>query len=716
MSKRTAKKSSQSNPLLAEIAELRQRLEEAEETVRAIQTGGVDALVVQEAQGSRVYTLEGADRPYRLLVEQMQQGAVTLDADGTILYSNLRFTEMVGRPQPELIGLALAETIVPDERGVYHELLNKAQTGSSEGEITVYRPDGDRVAAFITLNVLPPDSGAALGALITDLTAQKHQEKLTTAYEALQTSERRFRALVETSAQIVWTADAAGIVVEDSPSWRAFTGQTYDQWMNAGWLAALHPEDRDRVASLWAEAVEQKMPIDTEYRIRHISGEWRWTSCRAAPVLNSDESARGWVAMNIDITERLRIQEKREELLAMEQRARAEAEEANRMKDEFLATVSHELRTPLNAILGWANILRSGRLSAETAAAALDTIERNSRAQKQLIEDLLDVSAITTGKVRLDVQLMNALSPIEAAIDALEPAAAAKGIRLQKLLDTGTGVISGDANRLQQVVWNLLSNAIKFTPRDGRVQVRLERVDSHIEIIVTDTGIGIKPDFLPYVFDRFRQADATRTRSHGGLGLGLAIVRHLVELHGGEVRADSHGEGYGATFTVKLPLTPVYDRKDFEKRAHPDAIASDYLAEVECPDRLDGLKVLVVDDEQDTCDLLKMMLERCGAEITIATSAGSALEAMGQTSFDLILSDVGMPGTDGYELMQMIRNLPAERGGRTPAIALTAYARAQDRLRAFRAGYEMHVPKPIEYAELVTVMASLAGRNNNGSR
>jgi PAS domain S-box-containing protein len=701
-------KNSSHEPLVAEITELRLRLAEAEETLHAIQTGAVDALVIHESQGHRIYTLESADRPYRLLVEQMQQGAITLDREGSILYANARFAEMLDKPQRELVGMALAETITPGDRFRFETLLRAAQSGASQGEMYLQRADGSLLPALITINVLPADSGAALGGLITDLTAQKHQERLTSAFQALQTSEARFRSLVETSAQIVWTADAGGMIVEDSPSWRAFTGQTYEQLASKGWLDALHTEDRDRIAALWLDAVRGKIPVDTEYRIRHISGEWRWTSCRAVPVLSPDGSARGWVGMNSDITERIHIQEEREKLLVLERTAREDAEAANRMKDEFLATVSHELRTPLSAVLGWANMLRTRHISGEKIEAALETIERNARAQKQLIEDLLDVSGIITGKVRLDVRPIDPTMPIEAALDALQPAAEAKGVRVQRVMDTGIGAISGDPDRLQQVIWNLLSNAIKFTPRGGRVQVRLERVDSHVEVVVSDTGSGIKPEFLPFVFDRFRQADATRTRAHGGLGLGLAIVRHIVELHGGEVRVDSQGEGKGATFMVSLPLIPVYERQSSEERVHPRAGES--LTEIECPDRLDGLRVLAVDDEADTCDLLKAMLERCGAAVTTATSAKLAFDAVQRDRFDLIISDIGMPGVDGYELIQMIRNLPPDIGGRTPAIALTAYARTEDRLRAFRAGYEMHVPKPIEYAELVTVMASLAGR------
>jgi PAS domain S-box-containing protein len=397
-----------------------------------------------------------------------------------------------------------------------------------------------------------------------------------------------------------------------------------------------------------------------------------------------------------------------EQVAEEKERLYIEAQESSRLKDEFLATVSHELRTPLTAILGWAHMLRTGQFSGDSATKAFETIERNARAQAQLIDDLLDVSRIITGKLRIDVRPVDPNSFIEAAIESVKPAAEAKGVRVQRIMDTGVVTVSGDPVRLQQIVWNLLSNAIKFTPRGGRVQVRLERINSHIEIGVSDSGAGITPEFLPYVFDRFRQADGRTTRQHGGLGLGLSIVRHLVELHGGTVRAESHGEGQGATFTVLLPVAPVYQSSDQERRVHP--AARDTLPSYDCPERLDGLKVLVVDDEPDTRDLLKAGLGQCGAQVTVVGSASEALEAIGNDVPDLLISDIGMPEEDGYELIRRVRELPADDGGKVPAIALTAYARVEDRMQALRAGYQMHVPKPVELAELVAVAASLVQR------
>ncbi len=385
-----------------------------------------------------------------------------------------------------------------------------------------------------------------------------------------------------------------------------------------------------------------------------------------------------------------------------------QAEESSRLKEEFLATISHELRTPLSAILGWTRMLRLGQLSAEDHAKALDTIERNARAQAQLIDDLLDVSRIITGKLRMDVRPSDPNGFIDAAVEAVRPAAEAKGVRVQKVMDTGAVSIPGDPVRLQQVVWNLLSNAIKFTPRGGRVQIRSERVNSHLDIVVSDTGQGISPDFLPHVFDRFRQADQKTSRQHGGMGLGLAIVRHLVELHGGTVQASSAGPGEGATFTVQLPISPIYQVDATGGRVHPGA--RDLLPTNESTDRLDGLIILIVDDEPDTRELLRQGLEYCGATVRVAESAAEALKALANEVPDILISDIGMPNVDGYDLIRQVRTLQTEEGRRVAAIALTAYTRVEDRLHALRAGYDMHVPKPVELTELCAVSASLTRR------
>lgn len=395
----------------------------------------------------------------------------------------------------------------------------------------------------------------------------------------------------------------------------------------------------------------------------------------------------------------------KDELLVREQEARASAEAANRAKDEFLSILSHELRTPLNAMLGWSQLLRSQKLNEATRSRGLEAIERNARGQANLIEDLLDISRIITGKLRLHVRPIELVPVIEAAIDTVRPAADAKNVRIQSVLDPLAGPVSGDSERLQQVVWNLLANAIKFTPKGGRVQVRLERVNSHVEIIVSDTGQGISADFLPYIFERFKQADSTHTRSHGGLGLGLAIVRHLVELHGGSVQAQSPGEGQGSTFVVQLPLTAVLNTNESE-RVHPTVsgeVSFDYAP------TLSGLKILLVDDEADARDLLATVLQECEALVTTVASVAEAIAAIEQFQPDILVSDIGMPGEDGYSLISRIRAMETHNGGRIPAVALTAYARVEDRTRALAAGFQMHIAKPVNPTELVAVIANLAG-------
>ncbi len=400
-----------------------------------------------------------------------------------------------------------------------------------------------------------------------------------------------------------------------------------------------------------------------------------------------------------DVTER-------EQLLAREQAARAQAEQASRMKDEFLATISHELRTPLNAILGWAHILRLGHLDESKAQHAAEVVERNARTQAQMIEDLLDVSRIIAGKLRLDVRPVMPAVPIEAAMESVSPMAEAKGVRLHSILDQHAGPISGDPGRLQQVVWNLLVNAIKFTPRGGRAEIRLERVDSNVEIIVTDSGEGMLPQFLPHVFDRFSQADASSARTTGGLGLGLAIVRHLVELHGGRVAADSPGKGRGATFTVKLPLRPILPRDDQEPSTQSAGKTGGQLSPSTVPN-LQGARVLVVDDEADTRGLLREVLERCGAHVRDVGSAHEALEHIKEWRPMVIVSDIGMPGEDGYALIRQVREWERGVGAWTPAVALTAYARGEDRMKALAAGYQVHAAKPIDPMEFAFVVAGV---------
>lgn len=404
--------------------------------------------------------------------------------------------------------------------------------------------------------------------------------------------------------------------------------------------------------------------------------------------------------------------EERSRLLAAERGARVELERVSLVKDEFLATLSHELRTPLNAVLGWADVLLSAPIDEATARRGLEAIARNARAQAELIDDLLDMNRIVSGQLRLDLQQIEIAAAIQAAIDSVRPSADAKSIAIRATIDPNAGPVSGDPHRLHQVMWNLLTNAVKFTPKAGKIDVLLQQVSSHIEITVHDTGMGISADFLPYLFERFRQEDSSTTRKHGGLGLGLSIVKQLVELHGGTVTADSPGEGKGATFVVCLPLRAVREVAD-ATRAHPTTRS---LSSVPGPEvSLAKIRVLVVDDDADARDLVELVLTQAGAEVITASSAGDGLALVQADPPDVIVSDIGMPERDGYEFIRDVRTLASTKGGSIPAIAITAFARSQDRTRAMIAGFQAHVAKPIESAELVAAIRSLA-RHSGGRR
>ena len=428
---------------------------------------------------------------------------------------------------------------------------------------------------------------------------------------------------------------------------------------------------------------------------------------------DADGTLVGFSKLMRDVTDRWRADEERRHLLEQERQARAAAEEANRLKEEFLATLSHELRTPLNAIVGWTQILRTGsrrgNLAPDDLGEGLTIIDRNARAQTQIIEDILDMSRVVSGKLRLDVQRVDLAAVVRAGVDTVQPAASARGVGLRAILDPNAGLVGGDPSRLHQVFWNLLSNAVKFTPKGGQVQVLLERVNSHVEVSVTDTGTGIDPAFLPHVFDRFRQADASTTRRHGGLGLGLAIVKQLVELHGGSVRAKSPGNGQGSTFTVTLPLTAVdADPKPLTEPVDRPTPEEPRVAEPSASVPLAGVTVLVVDDEPDARRVVQRMLESSGAVVEAAGSAAEAIERLRSRVPAVLVSDVGMPDEDGYSLIRRVRALPPAQGGQVHAAALTAYARTADRVQALEAGFQMHLTKPVDPAELIATVAALA--------
>jgi signal transduction histidine kinase/ActR/RegA family two-component response regulator len=489
----------------------------------------------------------------------------------------------------------------------------------------------------------------------------------------------------------------AGIVIAEAPSGRLLLANELASALldrdPATIVAPDHPLGR---------ALSGELVLEEELPVVRRDGQVRTLLISAAPVYDDLHQRVAGVASLIDISDRKGVEAERLALLARAEAARGDAESASRAKDEFLAIVSHELRNPLNAMLGWTRMLRGGALAEDRARAALETIERNAVHQAQLIEDLLDVSRVISGKLALDVKTVTFGRVIEAAIDSARPAIEAKGLRLSVVLDSDA-VLAGDAGRLQQVVWNLLTNATKFTSRGGTIRVVLRRDGSQLELDVTDTGQGIDASFLAHVFDRFKQADPSTTRQHGGLGLGLAIAKNLIEMHGGTIEARSAGLGQGASFLVRVPIAATHRADGAEQPVR----AVEPQEAFECPPELEGLRILVVDDERDAREMVAAVLTHCGAGVVTAATASVALETLERDRPDVLLSDIGMPEEDGYSLMRRIRALPRSRGGATPAACLTGYTTTEDRRRALGAGFNMHLAKPVEPSELIAVVANL---------
>jgi PAS domain S-box-containing protein len=534
---------------------------------------------------------------------------------------------------------------------------------------------------------------------------------------------RRLAAIVDSSDDAIVGKDLNSIITSWNKGAERIFGYSAEEMIGTS-IMRLIPPDRQAEEEEILSRIRRGERYDHFETIRVTKdGRQLHVSLAISPVKDANGYVVGASKIARDITER-KLAEKaleearkaaeaanaeRERLLENERAARSEAERVNRMKDEFLATLSHELRTPLNAVLGWATTLRSGSPRIHELGEGLEVIERNARAQAQIIDDLLDMSRIISGKVRLDVQRVDLPTILSEAVETVRNAATAKGVRLLAVIDSLNAPISGDPNRLQQVFWNLFNNAIKFTPKGGRVQVLLERVDSHVEVSVIDTGEGISPEFLPYIFNRFEQADPSTTRHHGGLGLGLAIVKHLVELHGGSVRAKSGGTGKGATFIVSFPLIPVHPPPVEEGRGDPQSQRNlPLLPEVSLKD----LNVLVIDDEPDARNLLKMLLKSAGASVYLAQSAEEGMEHLVSKSVDVLICDIGMPDEDGYTFVRRVRALADPEKSEVAAVALTAYARLEDRTAAIRAGFQNHLPKPVEPAELLAVVHSLATRRS----
>ncbi|MBA2493821.1 MAG: CHASE3 domain-containing protein [Acidobacteria bacterium] len=521
-------------------------------------------------------------------------------------------------------------------------------------------------------------------------------------------SEHRRRIALEAGSLGTWTLDPKTDKAEIDERSLLLFGLSAEEFdgTRAKAFSRIHEEDLPTAQDLFQKTLRDRVNFNAEFRILMADGAIRWSHCTGQPLLDENGEVIQIIGNCRDITPHKETERERERLLKREQAARKDAEIANRLRDEFLATVSHELRAPLNSILGWGRLLEKGNLDGATTKKAINTIVRNAESQNRLIEDLLDVSRIISGKLRLEVITIKPINIVESALETVRPAAEAKGITLEVKDEGDVSHISGDPNRLQQVIWNLLSNAIKFTPNDGRVTLEIERCDDFVEIRIKDTGVGIKEEFLPHVFERFRQADASGIRKFGGLGLGLAIVRHITEMHGGTVNVFSEGEGKGSTFIVKLPLITSPNEDESEAELARKSLISENTPEIS----LDGLLILVVDDEEDTRQLLVQSLTFHGATVISANSAKEALSEIEKKNPDVLVSDIGMPDEDGYSLIRKVRALPDERQRNIPAIALTAFTRSQDRMRALASGYQNHVSKPVEPDELATVIASLTGR------
>jgi PAS domain S-box-containing protein len=633
------------------------------------------------------------------IIESSDDAIIGKNLNGIIQSWNAGAQRLFGWTPEEAIGKPITIIIPLDRLEEEHQILARLRKGERVDHFETIRiaKDGRYVHISVTISPIRNREGNIVGA-----------SKIARDITAVREYERQLTDLVENATVGLHAVGPDGIILWANRHELEMLGYTLDEYVGQH-ISEFHTDQSVSSDILMRLGRAEKLH-NYPAKLRCKDGSIRSVLISSCARFENGRFKNTQCFTN-DVTERTLFEEERTRLLESERAARIEAERAGGIKDDFLATLSHELRTPLNAILGYAQLVRKGAFSAEELPGAMEVIERNARSQTQLVEDLLDLSRIVSGKIRIDVQGVNLASVIHAAIETLKPDAETKGVRLKTILDPFVRPVSGDPSRLQQVVWNLLSNAIKFTPRGGEVQVALERVDSGMEIIVSDTGEGIPPDYLPNVFDRFWQADPSITRRHGGLGIGLSIVKQLVELQGGTVRAKSPGVGRGSTFIVSLPVTVTDD--------HPrDGVQSGYSmppsdrTSGDASENIDltGVRVLVVDDDADARYLASRILASCHADVKTAASVSAALEEIRRQLPHVLLSDLGMPDRDGYDLIRAVRDFPPERGGEIPAIAFSAFARSEDRRRAMIAGYQTHLAKPVEPAELIAVVASLTGR------
>ncbi len=635
--------------------------------------------------------LRDSEQHLRRVLDSLYTFVGVLTPDGILIEANRTALEAVNLGVEDVIGIPFAETYWWSYSTQSQARLNEAIQRAAAGETIRYdvqiRLEAEHFI-LIDFSLIPLfDAQGNVEYLIPsgiDISDREASKR------ALQQREHELKLTTEVIPQQIWTALPNGEVDYFNQRWIDYTGIALEKTVNSGWSAILHPEESARIRLAWAKSVSSGKKFNIEARLRGADGIYRWFLVKARPLRNEQGEIIRWYGTNTSITQ----------IKALEARLREQTEDlikANQLKDEFLAIVSHELRTPLNPILGWSQLLSGGRLDAEKTSQGIAIIERNAKLQAQLIGDLLDVSRILRGKLNLAKTPLNLEVVIRSALTTVQLAAEAKSIRLETKFEPNIGQVLGDAGRLQQVVWNLVSNAIKFTPEGGKVTVTLERIGTQALIQVTDTGKGIKPEFLLYVFERFSQAESSSTRQFGGLGLGLAIVRHLSEIHGGTVAAESMGEGQGATFIVRLPL--------MNKAARLIEEDYDLMDQTVQPNRFSGIKILAVDDEADSLDIVTIVLEQEGASVTSVRSAEEALQVFPELNPNLIISDIGMPETDGCTLITRIRQLP--QGKHVPAIALTAYAGESDRRRTLDAGFQEHISKPINIAELIITITRL---------
>jgi len=631
--------------------------------------------------------LERSNQRLDVAQECVDAGVWEWDVEHDRGYWSPGYRELIGANADSPVTMAgLLERVHPSDRThVQQDVQNALQGGEFRSEYRVLHQNRGEIWLLSAGRTLQNEDGRAvrITGVALDITDRKRKE------QELRESREQFRAIAETMPHFVWSARPDGYVDYYNERWYEYTGmpRTPDQGWN--WKLYIHSDDVERTVAAWDRSLATGEPYDIEYRVRSgKDGSYRWFMGRALPIRGDRGEITRWFGTCTDVDEQRRLAEVRDGLLATEREARTQVEHAMRQRDEFVATLAHELRTPLNAILGWTQMLRRPA-SPDVLARGLEVIERNTRAQAQVISDLLDIGHITSGNIRLAREAVSLLRVIRAAVSIVRPAAEARDVRIDAVTGSGA-IVTGDAARLQQVTWNLLSNAVKFTPAGGSIDVVAQRLDDRVELRVTDSGEGIASEFLPFLFDRYRQADASATRSHGGLGLGLSITKHLVELHGGTIEAYSEGHGRGATFLVRLPAA------DLTERTGATAASDVWLT---------GAHVLVVEDQREGRELVARIIAERGGRVSTAVSATEALQQFRRETPDLVISDIAMPGMDGYELLTRLREL--EAGRRVPAIALTTFARAEDRTRSLLAGYQGHVPKPVDPAELLATVASL---------